>query len=128
MVNLVRRRLGQHAAERGRIVQVRVMEKQAAAINLGIVVKVIDPGAVEGAGPAHHAMHLIAFVQEKLSEIRTILACNPGDERVPHRQEVTRIRPSRWSFSSFRSASTISLTKSLNFVLGSQPSFFFALL
>lgn len=36
-------------------------------------------------------------------------------------------RPSRWSLSSFRSASTISLTRSAKLVFGAQPSFFFAL-
>ena len=41
---------------------------------------------------------------------------------------VTRISPSRWRRSSSTSASTISLVSSTNLVVGSQPSFFLALL
>src|SRR6266566_4282149 len=49
-----------------------------------------------------------------------------NDLRSPH--PATLIFPSRWSLSNLTSASTISLTRSTNLVLGSQPNRRLALL
>lgn len=55
---------------------------------MGITVKVIDAIGIKRGGPANHAMHLIALVQQELRKIRPILSCNAGDkgffqEKVP---------------------------------------------
>ena len=45
-----------------------------------ILVKMIDPGGVETAGSALDAMYDITFLQQKLSEVAAVLACDPGDQ------------------------------------------------
>ena len=43
-----------------------------------ILIKMIDPGGVEAAGPALDAMHFIALVQQQFCQVATVLA---GDAR-----------------------------------------------
>jgi hypothetical protein len=50
-------------------------------LNVRIFVDVIDPGGIEETGPALDAMDGIAFLEEKLSKVGTILSsdsCNEG--------------------------------------------------
>jgi hypothetical protein len=50
-----------------------------------VLVKVVDPVRVEGAGTADEAVNRIALIQQKLRQIRSILARNSCDERCLHK-------------------------------------------
>ena len=63
------------------------MEEEADAVDVRIPVKVIDAARVERRGPANHAVDLIAFVEQQLGEIGTVLASDAGDERFFHAEE-----------------------------------------
>jgi hypothetical protein len=54
------------------------------AVDMRIPVKVVDPAGVEGRGAADHPVHFITFFEQQLSEIRTILAGNAGNEGFFH--------------------------------------------
>jgi hypothetical protein len=43
-----------------------------------ILIDMIDSIGVEGAGPADNPMDLVAFAEEQLGQVATILACDPG--------------------------------------------------
>jgi hypothetical protein len=43
-----------------------------------ILIDMIDSVGVEGAGPTDNSMDLVAFTEEQLSQITTVLACDPG--------------------------------------------------
>jgi hypothetical protein len=45
-----------------------------------VFVKVIDAGGVEEGAAAFDAVDLVAFIQQKLGEIRPILSCDAGDQ------------------------------------------------
>ncbi len=51
---------------------------------------VIDPTAVEGRGAAHHPVNLIILVEQELSEVRTVLAGDAGDQGFLHGAEDSR--------------------------------------
>src|SRR5205085_10780574 len=53
VINFIRGRLDQRASKRGGIIQVGVMQKQLATINLRILIKMIEPGAGQRAGAAN---------------------------------------------------------------------------
>jgi hypothetical protein len=44
----------------------------------------IDSIGVEGAGPADNSMDLVAFAEEQLSQITTVLACNTSYQGAFH--------------------------------------------
>ena len=46
-----------------------------------IAVEVLDPLGAKRALPANEAVHLIPLVEEKLGQIRAVLAGDPGNER-----------------------------------------------
>jgi hypothetical protein len=45
---------------------------------MGVLIDMIDSIGVEGAGPADNSMELVAFAEEQLGQVATVLACNPG--------------------------------------------------
>ncbi len=129
VVEFVGRGFGEDAAQRGGVIEIGVVEKEAASVNLGIAVKVLEAGAVEAAGAADNTVDFAAFFQQQLGEVGAVLAGDAGDEGAGHIpvQLLTLMRPSRWSCNNFMSALTMSMTRSLNLIFGSQPSFFLAL-
>jgi hypothetical protein len=63
------------------VAEVAVMKVKPGILNVRIFVDVIDPGGIEETGPALDAMDGVAFLEEKFSEVGTILAgdsCNEG--------------------------------------------------
>jgi len=65
--------------------QIAVMQEKAAIPFMGVLIQVIDSCGVEAAGPAFDAVHHIALLEKKLSEITAVLACdaaNQGDGRL----------------------------------------------
>ena len=45
-----------------------------------ILIKVIDPGGVEAAGPALDAMHGIALLQQQLRQVAAVLSGDASDQ------------------------------------------------
>ncbi len=64
------------------------MEKESHAVDVRIGVKMINAGSVECAGAANNAMDFVALLQEQFSQITAILACDAGDQRAFHRQQL----------------------------------------
>ncbi len=63
---------------------------------MGILIEVIDPGGIEAAGPALDAMHLVALLQKKLSQIRAILASDASNQSYFHQKKaMASKRPSQ---------------------------------
>jgi hypothetical protein len=48
---------------------------------MGILIKVIHPCRVEGRRSPLYTMNLVALVEKKLGEIRSVLSGNTGDQR-----------------------------------------------
>jgi hypothetical protein len=48
----------------------------------------INAGSVECAGAANDAVDFVALLQEQFSQITAILACDAGDQRAFHRQQL----------------------------------------
>lgn len=42
-------------------------------VYLGVLIEVTDPSSVEGGGAPDDAVHLIAFLQQQLGQVRAIL-------------------------------------------------------
>ncbi len=65
-----------------RVGQVRVVEEEPRLRLVRIAVEVVDPPGVERAGAADQPVDLVALLQEKLGEVRAVLAGDPGDQRL----------------------------------------------
>ncbi len=52
--------------------------KQIGLVQFNLVTQMVDTLKILGAGPPHHAMDLIALLQQKISQIRSILTGNAG--------------------------------------------------
>ena len=61
--------------------EVAVVQLEIGVFYVRILVNVIDPLGVEGTGTAFDAVHDVAFFQEELGQIGSVLACDTGDER-----------------------------------------------
>ncbi|MBS1269388.1 MAG: hypothetical protein MAG794_00339 [Gammaproteobacteria bacterium] len=59
--------------------QVSVVENEIPVPLVGILIKMIHTPGIEQRGPALDAMHHVALLQQKFREIRSVLACNPGN-------------------------------------------------
>jgi hypothetical protein len=64
--------------------EVAVVEMELHAVNVRVAVKVIDPARIEGRGPANHPVNFVAFGQQELGEIGTVLTGDTGDEGFFH--------------------------------------------
>jgi hypothetical protein len=62
------------------VAQVAVVEFEAGVLNVRVLVDVVHPLGVETAGAALDAMDDVAFCEQKLGEIRAVLAGDTGDE------------------------------------------------
>ena len=59
----------------------RRLVEEVAGHQLESILNVGDPLEVDGAGPAHHADHLVALLEQELGQVRTVLPGHPGDQR-----------------------------------------------
>src|SRR4026209_307513 len=64
------------------------MQKQANAIDVRINIKMIDPRGVEGAGAANNSVHFVAFFQQQIGQVTSVLAGYAGDERLLHERRL----------------------------------------
>ena len=81
MIDLVRLDLVQEALQRGAVAEIAVMQEELHAVDVRILVKMLDAISVERAGAADDAVHLVAFAQQQFREIRSILSGDAGDQR-----------------------------------------------
>jgi hypothetical protein len=59
--------------------EIPVMQKHFYAGFMPVFVEVIDTIRIEGAGPADNAVNLVAFIEQQLGQIRSVLSGDPGD-------------------------------------------------
>ena len=75
IIDFCRSDLADDAQNAHRVAQVSVVQmKMRMALQMGNALAVVDGGAAYG------AMHLVAFLQEKLGQIRTVLSGDTGDK------------------------------------------------
>src|SRR6266513_1307789 len=84
MINLVRLQIIEQFHQIKGISQIDVMQKKSNDVNVRIDIKMIDTRGVEGARPSNYSVHLVAFFQQQVGQITSILAGDPGDQRAFH--------------------------------------------
>ncbi len=77
VVDLIRSDGSDDADEIGAVGEITVVEEEASAVRVQILVQVIDATGVERRRAADDAVHVIALAQQKLSKVRTI--CTKGN-------------------------------------------------
>src|SRR5689334_5358943 len=78
-----------HPGQRHRIRHVAVMQDQAPAVDVGVLIEVVDTLGVEKRRAALDAVHLVTLLEQELGEISAILARDAGNQRclMPHSRE-----------------------------------------
>src|SRR5258708_27529224 len=56
-----------------RIGEIAIMQEKLYAVHVRIVVEMVDAARIKGRGTANDAMDLVAFSEQELGEIRTVL-------------------------------------------------------
>src|SRR5450631_1606064 len=74
MINLRRAHVGENAPERGPIGEIAVMQKEALSVNVFVAAQVLDPGTEKIARSPDDSVNSVAFLQQQLGQIRTVLA------------------------------------------------------
>jgi hypothetical protein len=67
-----------------RVREIAVVQEQPHAVNVRIDIKMIDASGVEGARPPDYSVNLVAFFQQQIGQITSILAGDPGDQGALH--------------------------------------------
>ena len=80
MVNLLRQDLVDDLLDGAAIRQITVMEVEARAFAMRILIDGADSSGVEGGGAADDAVDLVTLAQQKFREVGAILAGDSGDE------------------------------------------------
>ena len=80
IVNLVGLNLLNQADKITRIGQVSVMQRKVTIRSVGIFIKVINAGGIKRRSAPLDSMNLVAFGQEVLRKVGSILARNAGDQ------------------------------------------------
>src|SRR6266496_3251950 len=62
------------------------MQKQSYAVDVRIGIKMIDPRSVECTRAPDDPVDLVAFPEQKIGEIASVLSSDPCDERFLHEQ------------------------------------------
>ena len=63
------------------------MEVKFHPVDVRVTIKVVDPTRIEGRGAADHAVNFVAFGEQELGEIRSVLTGDAGDEGFFHEME-----------------------------------------
>ena len=64
-----------------RVGHVAVVEDEALAVHMGVLVEVVDAFGVERRGAAFDAVHEVSFFEQELGQIGSVLTGNPGNQR-----------------------------------------------
>ena len=81
MINLCRLNFGKNPAHGGAVRQIAVMEKERLAVNVFVVAQMLDARPKEVARSPNDSVDRVAFSQEQLGKIRTVLSSNAGNQR-----------------------------------------------
>jgi hypothetical protein len=76
IIDLVGQHLAYYVNETGRISQVAMMKNKFTVTNMGILIQVVDSIGIEKRCPSLYSMYFIAFIEEKLRQISSILTCD----------------------------------------------------
>ena len=66
--------------EAGGVSEIPVVQGHLGTALMFVVVEMLNPGSVEGAGTADDAVHIVTLGQQKLGQVRPILPCDSGDQ------------------------------------------------
>ena len=80
VVDFVGLQLIQELGQINRVREVAVMEEEPHSIDVRILIKVIDAGRVEGAGPADNPVDFVALGHQQVGQIRPVLTGDSCDE------------------------------------------------
>ena len=67
-----------------RVRYVAIMQKQLYSIYMRILIKMINAAGIECRSTTYNPVHFVAFLEEELRKIRTILARDACDQRFLH--------------------------------------------
>ena len=84
MINLVRLQFVKKLHQIDRIAEVAVMKKHSDVVNVRIGVEMIDARGVERAGATNDPVDFVAFLQQQIGQITSVLAGDAGDQRPFH--------------------------------------------
>ncbi len=80
VVNLVWLRFLDDANQVAGVAQVAVVQLEACVVHVRVLVDVVHALRVEERGPALDAVHRVALLQQKLSQVRSVLPGDAGDQ------------------------------------------------
>ena len=81
VINLVRLDGLQEPVEPGRVAQVPKVKEHTGIVAMGVLIEMVNAAGIEGTGPTDEPMDLIAFFQQELGQIGSVLSRDPRDER-----------------------------------------------
>src|SRR6266576_4474325 len=84
MINFVRFQFVKELHEIDRIAEIAVMQEHSDVVHVRIGVEMIDARSVERAGAANDPVDFVAFLQQQISQITSVLASDAGDQRPFH--------------------------------------------
>ena len=90
MVNLLRLKFVEQLYQVHRVRQIAVVQEHSHTVDVRIGVKMIDPRRVKRARAANDPVDFVAFFQQKICEITSVLTSNPGDEGFFHERDNCR--------------------------------------
>ena len=79
MINFVRLQFVKKLHKIDRIAEVAVVKKHSDVVNVRIGVEMIDARSVECAGATNDPVDFVAFLQQQISQITSVLASDAGD-------------------------------------------------
>src|ERR1700731_2819498 len=95
----------------------RALVEEVTLVERDTVADVLDSIEFLGGGAAHHAVHLVALIEQELRQVRAVLTRDSGDQRASNAHLIASAEPT-----SPRSQSTVSAIPSRSCTWDSQPS------
>ena len=79
IVNLVGTHLLDNSPKPGAVAEVAIVQLQTFGAGTEALAQMIDSSGRETRSAAHHAVHFVALLQQKLGEVRAVLSGHAGD-------------------------------------------------
>ncbi len=86
IINFIRLDRSDQLIQRAGIVQIPIDQPQPRIRHMRVLIDRVDPSRVEGAGSPDDAVDLIPFGEQQLSQVRSVLPCNPRNQCSFHAQ------------------------------------------
>ena len=80
VVDLSGLNLADDVDEAGRVSEISIVEGHFGTALVLVVVEMLNPSSVEGAGATDDSVHIVALGKEKLSQVRTILTSDSSNQ------------------------------------------------